>query len=72
MHAYINDKGMIFTAPLRVVLKKNRDEILAEPGDLLLAEGDLLYNVSRAVHGNLQVMSRVDDSMLVEDAPTVQ
>lgn len=63
---------MIFTAPLRVVLKKNRDEILAEPGDLLLAEGDLLYNVSRAVHGNLQVMSRVDDSMLVEDAPTVQ
>jgi hypothetical protein len=69
MQGYINDRKMVFTTKLRVVLKRDGYEldpkILAEPGDLLLVEGGLLHNLSRAAYQDPHIISNIDEAMFV-------
>jgi hypothetical protein len=69
MNGYLTKRGgVVFTTGLRVVRKRNHFEldpkVIAEPGDIIHIEGDLLSNLTRAAYGDPRVVHKMDDTIV--------
>ena len=68
-HGYVHKSGIIFVTNMRIVEVSGeyvcQPRIIAEPGDLINVEGDLLSNLSRAALGDPRVRYFARNAKLV-------